>query len=75
MGFKPRDIDAEAGSVNIIHPPMPDINWTKMTMDIPVTGTVDLHVFSEEGAVRFTVWRGRGDVFRIAEMTTAEAGE
>ncbi len=68
-------IDPDAGSVNITHPPMPEINWPEMTMDIPVTGTVDLSGFSEGDTVRFTVRRGRDDVFRIVEMTPAEADE
>ncbi len=68
-------IDSDAGSVNITHPPMPEINWPEMTMDIPVTGTVDLSGFSEGDTVRFTVRRGRDDVFRIVEMTPAGASE
>ena len=68
-------IDPDAGSVNITHPPMPEINWPEMTMDIPVTGTVDLSGFSEGDTVRFTVRRGRDDVFRIVDMTPVEAGE
>ena len=68
-------IDPDAGSVNITHPPMPEINWPERTMDIPVTGTVDLSGFSEGDTVRFTVRRGRDDVFRIVEMTPAEADE
>lgn len=68
-------IDPDAGSVNITHPPMPEINWPEMTMDIPVTGTVDLSGFSEGDTVRFTVRRGRDDVFRIVEMTLAGASE
>ena len=68
-------IDPDAGSVNITHPPMPEIDWPEMTMDVPVTGTVDLSGFSEGDAVRFTVRRGRDDVFRIVEMAPAEADE
>ncbi|VXD02030.1 Copper binding protein CusF [Oceanicaulis sp. 350] len=68
-------VDQGAASVNITHPPMPEINWPEMTMDIPVTGTVDLSELSEGDTVRFTVRRGRDDVFRIVEMTPTEAGE
>lgn len=68
-------VDQGAASVNITHPPMPEINWPEMTMDVPVSGTVDLSGFSEGDAVRFTVRRGRDDVFRIVAMAPAEAGE
>jgi len=68
-------INPDGGSVNITHPPMPDINWPEMTMDITVSGTVDLSQFSENDAVRFTVRRGRDDVFRIVEMAPAEADQ
>lgn len=68
-------VDQGAASVNITHPPMPEINWPEMTMDIPVSGTVDLSGFSEGDAVRFTVRRGRDDVFRIVDMAPAGAGE
>lgn len=68
-------IDREAGSVTVTHPPMPEIGWPEMTMEIPVTGTVDLSGFSEGNTVQFTVRRGRDDVFRIVEMTSAGADE
>ena len=68
-------INAEGGSVNITHPPMPEINWPEMTMDIPVSGTVDLSAFNDGDTVQFTVRRGRDDVFRIVEMTAVEASE
>ncbi|MCP2678886.1 copper-binding protein [Maricaulaceae bacterium NA33B04] len=68
-------INADAGSVNITHPPMPEIGWPEMTMDVPVSGSVDLSAFDEGDAVQFTVRRGRDDVFRIVEMTAAGAGE
>lgn len=68
-------IDRDAGLVNITHPPMPEIGWPEMAMDIPVTGMVDLSGFNEGDTVRFTVRRGRDDVFRIVEMTPAGAGE
>lgn len=68
-------IDPDAGSVNITHPPMPEINWPEMTMDIPVAAMVDLSGFSEGDAVRFTVRRGRDDVFRIVDMSPIEADE
>lgn len=68
-------VNAEGGSVNITHPPMPEINWPEMTMDIPVSGTVDLSAFNDGDTVQFTVRRGRDDVFRIVEMTAVEGSE
>ena len=68
-------INADSGSVNITHPPMPEIGWPEMTMDIPVTGTVDLSALNDGDTVQFTVRRGRDDVFRIVEITAIEASE
>lgn len=68
-------IDMAAGTVNITHPPMPEIGWPEMTMDLPVTRQVDLSEFEAGQSVRFTVRRGRDDVFRIVAMQPAEAAQ
>ncbi len=64
-------ISSENGTVNITHPPMPEIGWPEMTMDLPVTRAVDLSQFSEGDNVTFTVRRGRDDQFRIVAMQGA----
>ena len=65
-------VDIEAGSVNLSHPPMPEIGWPAMTMDLPVTRQVDLSAFEEGQEVRFTVRRGRDNMFRIVAMEPAQ---
>ncbi len=65
-------VDAEAGSINITHPPMPEIGWPAMTMDVPVTRRVDLSAFEAGQDVNFTIRRGRDDVFRVVEIEPAE---
>lgn len=69
------EINAANGSVNITHPPMPEIGWPEMTMDMPVTGRVDLLAYAEGDAVAFTVRRGRDDVYRIVAMQPSSGGE
>jgi len=61
-------IDVENGAVNLTHPPMPEIGWPEMAMDLPVTRAVDLSQFSAGDRVTFTVRRGRDDQFRIVAM-------
>lgn len=65
-------VDIEAGSVNLTHPPMPEIGWPAMTMDLPVTRQVDLSAFEVGQEVRFTVRRGRDNMFRIVAMQPAQ---
>ena len=67
-------IDVENGVVNLTHPPMPEVGWPEMAMDLPVTRTVNLTQFSAGDRVTFTVRRGRDDQFRIVAME-AQAGE
>jgi Cu(I)/Ag(I) efflux system protein CusF len=64
-------IDVENSVVNLTHPPMPEIGWPEMAMDLPVTRAVDLSQFSAGDRVTFTVRRGRDDQFRIVAMNAA----
>lgn len=64
-------IDVENGVVNLTHPPMPEVGWPEMAMDLPVTRAVDLSQFAVGDRVIFTVRRGRDDQFRIVAMDAA----
>lgn len=65
-------IDAEAGQVNVTHEPMPAIGWPKMTMDMPVTRSVDLSTVKPGSEVTIKVKKGRDNQYRITDMTAAE---
>ena len=61
-------IDAPNNMVNLTHEPVPELNWPKMTMDLPTTRRVDLSAFDEGDKVQFVLKKGRDNKFRIIEM-------
>ncbi|MBK1722931.1 copper-binding protein [Thiocystis violacea] len=61
-------VDAEGGSVNITHEPIPALSWPAMTMDLPVTDAVDLSGVSAGDRVDFAIILGSDNVYRITEL-------
>lgn len=62
-------IDAEARSVNLTHEPMPELDWPKMTMDLPVTRNVDLSTTKPGDQVEFTIKLSRDKKYRIIKIS------
>lgn len=65
-------VDATKKQVNLTHEPMPELGWPKMTMDLPVTGGVDLGAVKSGDKVTFRLKLGRDKVYRIMEMQPAK---
>lgn len=65
-------VDAEKGTINITHEPMPEIGWPTMTMDMPVTKRVDLGAVKPGDKVDFKVKLGRDKQYRVMEMKAAK---
>jgi Cu(I)/Ag(I) efflux system protein CusF len=61
-------IDADKGVVNITHGPIPALSWPEMTMDLPVTGNVDLDDIASGDEVRFQVELGPDQVYRMTAV-------
>lgn len=65
-------IDADKGTVNVTHEPIPAISWPKMTMDLPVTKRVDLAKFKAGDKVTITLKQGVDKQYRVTEITPAK---
>ncbi len=65
-------VDADKGSVNLTHEPMPDLGWPKMTMDLQVTKHVDLSSFKAGDNIDFKLKLGRDKQYRVIDMTPAK---
>lgn len=65
-------VDAEKGTINITHEPMPELGWPTMTMDMPVTKRVDLGSVKAGDKVDFKVKLGRDKQYRVTEMETSK---
>lgn len=65
-------VDATKKEVNLTHEPMPDLGWPSMTMDLPVTGKVDLATVKAGEKVSFRLKLGRDKVYRIIELYSAK---
>lgn len=68
-------VDEAGGKVNISHDPIPELKWPEMTMDLPVTGNVDLSGFEKGDKVQFTVQQDDQKVYRIVEMCKTDKDE
>ncbi|MCB1503397.1 MAG: copper-binding protein [Hyphomicrobiaceae bacterium] len=66
-------IDGAKKQVNLTHEPMPELGWPSMTMDLPVTGKVDLDGVKAGDKVTFRLKLGRDKVYRIMEMSQSKA--
>lgn len=65
-------VDAEKGTINITHEPMPELGWPTMTMDMPVTKRVDLGSVKAGDKVDFKVKLGRDKQYRVTEMEASK---
>ena len=67
--------DPAQHKVNLSHNPIPEIGWPAMTMDFPVTPSVDLNALKPGTRVNFTIEKGQGGMYEIQTMTPAGAGQ
>ena len=65
-------INGDKKEVNLTHEPMPELGWPKMTMDLPVTGKVDLGAIKAGDKVTFRLKMGRDKVYRVMEIAPAK---
>lgn len=65
-------LDATKKQVNLTHEPLPELGWPTMTMDLPVTSSVDLGTVKPGDKVTFRVKLGRDKAYRIMEMAPAK---
>jgi len=65
-------IDAANGTINITHEPVPELDWPKMTMDLPVTRRVNLSKVETGKSVNFTLKQGRDKQFRVIAIEPKE---
>ncbi|MDP0589049.1 MAG: copper-binding protein [Candidatus Endonucleobacter bathymodioli] len=57
--------------VNMTHDAITDLKWPAMTMDLDVSDTVDLNVFSTNEKIMFYIKLGKDKVYRITKMMKA----
>lgn len=65
-------VDADKGTINITHEPMPELGWPTMTMDLPVTRRVDLSIVKAGEKVDFKVKLGRDKQYRVTDISPAK---
>lgn len=65
-------VDADKGTVNLTHEPMPELGWPTMTMDLPVTKRVELGGVKAGDKVDFKLKFGRDKTYRITEMEASK---
>ena len=61
-------VDVAGAKVNLTHEPMPALGWPKMTMDLPVTRTVDLSKVKPGSDVMVTIKLGRDKQYRVTAI-------
>ena len=64
-------VNQDEQTVNLTHEPMPELGWSKMTMDLPVTRKVDLSTTKPGDQVLFTIKLGRDKKYRIIKLSPA----
>jgi Cu(I)/Ag(I) efflux system protein CusF len=69
---KVNSIDADGGTVNVTHDPVPALGWPAMTMDLPVTRRVDLSAVKPGTPVTFKLKKGRDNQFRIIDIAPSQ---
>jgi Cu(I)/Ag(I) efflux system protein CusF len=67
-------VDPRTRSINLIHAPIPAINWPAMTMDFAVGPEVDLSTLKASQWVEFTMepQSGGGDSYTITQVRTKD---
>lgn len=63
-------LDANAGTVNISHEPVPALGWPAMTMDFRIADVGQLKNLKSGDRVKFTI-QPRGDQYLITDVRSA----
>lgn len=63
-------LDANAGTVNISHEPVPTLGWPAMTMDFRVADVGQLKNLKSGDRVKFTIQQ-RGDQYLVTDLRSA----
>jgi Cu/Ag efflux protein CusF len=67
-------VDPAQHKVNISHQPIPEIGWPAMTMEFPVTPSIDLNAIKPGTRVNFTIEQGQGGMYEIKAIAPAGGG-
>ncbi|MEZ5844120.1 MAG: copper-binding protein [Hyphomicrobiaceae bacterium] len=64
-------VDVAGAKINVTHDPIPSIGWPKMTMDLPVTKSVDLSKVKAGDKVTIVLKLGRDKQYRVVGIKSA----
>ena len=64
-------VDPAQHKLNVSHDPIPAIGFPAMTMDFPVTPSVDLRSVKPGTRVNFTIERGQDGMYQIQSLAPA----
>jgi Cu/Ag efflux protein CusF len=67
-------VDPSKHSVNVTHEPIKSLGWPSMTMDFPVTRSIDLSTIKPGDRIGFTLGRPTADGTRTIEQMKPAAG-
>ena len=67
-------VDPAQHKVNLTHNPIPEIGWPTMTMEFPVTPSIDLKAIKPGARVNFTIEQQPGGMYEIKAITPAGGG-
>jgi Cu/Ag efflux protein CusF len=67
-------VDPAKHKVNLSHQPIPEIGWPAMTMDFPVSLSVDLKAITPGTRVNFTIEQQPGGMYEIKAIAPAGGG-
>ena len=67
-------VDPAQHKVNLTHKPIPEIGWPTMTMEFPVTPSIDLKAIKPGARVNFTIEQQPGGMYEIKAITPAGGG-
>jgi Cu/Ag efflux protein CusF len=62
-------VDPAQHKVNLTHNPIPEIGWPSMTMEFPVTPSVDLKALKPGSHVNFTIEPQPGGMYQIQAIS------
>lgn len=65
-------VDPAKRLINVTHEPIPALRWPPMTMDLPVTKTIDLSKIREGDTVTITLKQGVDKAFRVVAVDVAK---
>jgi Cu/Ag efflux protein CusF len=67
-------VDPAQHKVNLTHNPIPEIGWPTMTMEFPVTPSIDLQAIKPGMRVNFSIEQQPGGMYEIRAIAPAGGG-